>query len=349
MVSKLDKFKLSAFAFLSFACSAVTPVQAHGFIVPPRVTLRFTSPFTPRVNKLSLLAASRTPGLSVTRGSFLNQARAIMQGGANAGINQSVLNSFQGQIKSGVINGTFYESANGSDPFVIYSPSSHIIAFGTQNQYSTNGFFPTSNNPIPVNSANQLSFLPVTTSSHGPITSGGPITSVRGVVLPYLSGSQRGYKNYVSQLASGSYAQGQKIGNSITSSPIVGGNFYGTDYYYTNGGPPPFTYQRHTIFDYAFGNSPLNLPYNPAQPLGGIGSTNLFGSPFLRNYIQLANGRTYTFSSGLLAGTVYYPYGQYQSNRLFSIGNDPLNFFNNFGSSPGSLSYMVNPTSYLFR
>jgi len=203
------------------------------------------------------------------------------------------------------------------------------VALGS-NPFSTNGFQGAAT--IPTTVMNQLSFAP-TAITHGSIAAGLRIPP------PYLSGSQRAFQNQLKLLAGNATALGQKIGNSQLSSPIVGGNFFGTGYFQFNTAAPPFVYGQHGIFDLAFGNNPLNVTTG-----GGLVNLNLAS---LRNYIQLANGKVYTYSSGLLFVSGYYPSGPYQGNRIFALGNDPLNFFNNYGAAPATVTYNTFPTSYL--
>jgi hypothetical protein len=326
MVSK--KLRLAALMCMSLAVSSFIPVLAHA-PVPPLPLVK--SSLLARQLLLRSVGSGRIPGLSGSASAFANQTRLITQNGVNFGVSQSLANALNGPLSSGVINGTFYEAVSGTPPFIKYPQPQFIVALGNS-PYSTHGF--QTGMTIPTTIGNSLVFSPAS-FTHG--------SKVVGSLIPppYLSGSQRAFQDRLRAITNNAVAAGEKLGNSEFSSPIVAGNLYGTGYYQFNTAAPPFVYGAHGIFDLSFGSDPLNTP-------GGGGGINL-NLASLRDYIQLANGKVFSFSSGLLAVSGYYQSGPFQGNRIFAIGNNPLNFFNNYGAIPPTITYTTFPASYLLR
>jgi hypothetical protein len=290
------------FLSAALALSAFIPTQAHGALPG---------------------FAFRTNGLSGAQSAYVNQIRTITSSGLNIGINNAINHALQGQITNGVLQGTQYDSYGGNSNFERFAP--HTLAFGS-NPLSFNGSDP-GNTSVPSTVTNFLTF------ASSPRIGG----KSGGIGAFYhLSGSERVAQNQLKGIAGSAVLTGSKIGNSIVSSPIVGGQFYGTDYELEGFGN---TYSKNATFDFAFGSDPLNTG-------GGFGFVTLNTSLF-RNYIQLANGRVFTFSSGLLQATTYGSNGHYASGQLYSIGSDPLNFFNNFSMGPNTVTF--TGISYLHR
>jgi len=149
-----------------------------------------------------------------------------------------------------------------------------------------------------------------------------------------LSGSERASEAQINALSKGAGTAGFNYASSLfKSSPIVGGNFFGTDYYQATAGV--FTYNKNATFDYAFGNAPLNITQTNTLP----------GN--LTNYIQLANGKIFTYSDGLLPTSTYFLGGAFDHNWIFALGKNQYNFFSNFASAPSTISFTKLPAPYL--
>jgi hypothetical protein len=256
---------------------------------------------------------------------LLTRNRLITTTGIKVGINQTVQQSLQGQITSGQLIGTFYESFGGDSSFNQTTP--YVLAFGN-NPLSLNGAM-SAGQIAPSSLINSITFVSPT---HG---SGG-----RAIRIPiiHLSGSQQAAQNDLRSLTRNAVGLGQKIGNNIVSSPIVSGQFFGTAYCECL--PGQLTYMPDGTFVYAFGKDPLNA-------MGAFGGT--LNTATFRDYIQLANGRVFTYSSGLIPASGYIAGNTLDDNWIFAIGKHPLNFFSDFASAPATITFTKLPTPFLSR
>jgi len=267
-------------------------------------------------------ATNHIPGFSQSASNFYFETKNL----AGASIAQGVLRvaqPLQGNVLSGQFYGTYYQTFTGGNSYIPF----------------TTLYFPVQGNPIyasspsqissGLNLSNQLNFsgssVVVKSKSSGGIA----------VAPIYSPGSARTLQSYFNSVASAGLKLGEKM---AVSSPIVGGELYGTRYYSFS---PP-NYIQIGKFVYAFGNNPLNTQ------LGGPNITITNPS----NYIQLANGKTFTYSSGLLNTLQYegsgnpanpYPFSMIDHSYL-TIGN---NYYNTLPFVAGSQHTIGNLQSYL--
>jgi hypothetical protein len=319
MANNLRSFLAFGIGFLLtapvFARGAFTPINAS--LRVPRFGLHASLP------KSNITAFSRIPGLSGASSLSFTQTKLITGAGINLGVAKSVQNAFANGIASGQLQGTLYESTDGANPYTVFT--GYTLGFGN-NPLNGMGQFPTMD--APPNVTNSIMFNGV--GGHVPGSAHG-----LGSTRFQLTGSAGRAQNQLHSLALNSVGLGQKYGTSLLTSPIVGGNLFGTAYCQCVPGGPPFMYMKDGTFDYSFGNNPLNIAVNP-----GIADLNT-GS--LQNYIQLANGMRINFGSGLMAASGYFSTGSFDNNWIFASGSHPLNFFHNFGAAPSDISFNAFP------
>ncbi len=280
------------------------PARAHGVLIG-----------LPKTSRLGF--TNRLAGLSGSASAYASQAKLITSAGINLGVTQQIQRAV---INSGQLNGTLYQSFGGSTTTFDSFPN-FVLAFGS-NPLSKMGMGTAT---VPSTLTNSLSPISFRVKGHGGTAGLG--------VSTHFSAAQ----NQFHSLAENSIAAGHTLGTQILSSPVVGGNLYGTDYYQTTFSAP-FTYDRNAIYNYAFGNNPLN--------------TNMIGTftinpASLGNYVLLANGTRLNFSGDRIVATVYDD-GVPSSGGVFTFGNAPFNYFNNFGNAPQFISFGKYPES-IFR
>jgi hypothetical protein len=310
---------------------SLIPAQAHAPVAPLPLKLSALKSL-PLAHHL-LAASGRIPGLSGASSAFYLRNRAIVSNGISAGYtqvsNQAFLHALQGQVSSGLLKGTFYESFAGANPYNIFP--NYVLAFGN-NSLSLNGGVP-GGQVAPSSLINAISFnagTPPVSIVHGILIKGAP-------TFFHESGSERVALNQIKNLNASSYSIGTKLGNQAfpySNSPIVAGSFYGTDYFQPV--HSVLTYDKNATYLYAFGSNSFNTNFVSFLP----------NSAF-RNYIQLANGQVYMYSSGLLPASGYFAGTTLDNNWLFSLGKDQYNFFSNFGSAPTTIFFNKLPSPYL--
>jgi hypothetical protein len=310
-------FKLGTVLSVVVSLLAHAKVLAHGTL--PVIPLHAHA-------AISLHSAGtllRVPGISGASSAYLAQTKLITVAGVNIGVNQAVQNAFTGQIASGQLTGTIYESMNGNNPF--FATTKFVGAFGN-NPFFTNGGPPTG--PGPSSFANSISFVGGVPKVKFAVAGGTPFA---------LSASALRSQNQLNLIAKNAVFGGRQFGNALVSSPITAGNFFGTSYV-AFGSP---TFNKNGAFDFAFGNNPLNI--------GGAGGPATIPISSLTNYIQLANGRVFNFSAGLIPLSGYRTNGSFDSNQILSIGKDRFNFFGNLAAGPSSITYSALLKPYLTR
>jgi hypothetical protein len=273
----------------------------------------------------------RIPGLSGASSAFVNRNKAIVNGGFNTAFNSAITAKvFQGQITNGQLIGTFYESFTGNNQFETYPFNGHyVLGFGNN---ALNNMGGPGGNIAPSTLINAISFSgggsPITPLIHG--------MAVHGLAGYHLSGSGRLEQNEINALANGAYKNGLKYANTQLNSPIAAGQFFGTDYYNFGG----LTWYKNRTYVYAFGTDSLNT--------GGVGFGGTLNLSTLRDYIQLANGKVFSYSSGLIPASGYYSGSSLDANWLFAIGKSPYNFFTNLAGAPASITFPSFPAGYLY-
>jgi hypothetical protein len=319
------KIKLLAIAALFFLASI--PAEAHGPLPLPSIHLRLP--------KLLFTSKGNYPAYGQYSGAtraFLEQAHSITTLGFSTGFNQTITQGISGQILSGQLYGTLYERTGfeGPNSYLTFAP--YIAAFG-KNPLSLNGGVP--NGLIaPTTLPNQIIFSG--TSSISQFTGLNIVKSRRPYDPPYLSGAQRAFQNRLNLLTRNAINAGVNRANSLLSSPIIAGQFYGYDYAQFT--PGVLTYHMNLPFVYSFGSDPLNILKRALVQLNP--ST-------LRNYVEFANGQVVTYTSGLIPASMYFPGKPFATEFIYAIGNNPLNYFNNPAAAPAYIYYSVPPTPYL--
>lgn len=309
---------VAAFLFSSLGA------QAHGVILPPP---KLPNIFLSKVflnNKLLFhkqIVSTRIPGLSGSASSLLNFKKSLVNQGINLGA-QTSIQTQMGTVLNGQLSGTLYEAFGGGTTYEAFGPK-YILAFGN------NPLF----NPYP----NPQFPAPTTVVSNFIKFAGGGTTTFKGtagkVVVsggnPFRipSGSERGYLDELKGITRSAVGYGATLGNS----PIVGGQFFGTNYYSYSS---VTSFARNSSFVYAFGNDPFNT---------GTFASTVISNPM--NYIRLANGHVFTYSSGFLNATGYSTLYQ-NVNWIFAFGKSPYNLFP-YSSNPLSISFPSSPASYL--
>jgi len=306
---KIAKFLVVA-ALLITGQSAL----AHGVVLPPvKVPHIFLSKVL--LHK-QLLSTGRIPGLSGSASSLLNFKKSLVTSGVNLGTQVS-LQRQMGTVLNGQLSGTLYEAFGNVPPYTYnaFGPN-YILAFGKNPLFNP---YPNPQLPAPTTVvSNFIQFGSSGKSVSGKIIGGG---------LPTHSGSERAFDNQLKAITRNAVGYGQNIGNS----PIVAGQFFGTNYYSYSS---TTSFARNSSFLYAFGKDPFNT---------GTFATTTIPNPM--NYIRLANGRVFTYSSGFLNATGYstlYP----NVNWIFAFGKNPYNLFP-FFSNPSVINFPASPASYL--
>jgi hypothetical protein len=323
---KLISLLVTASTFFPF-----NSAQAHGPVPPLPVHLA----------RHVLLASFRIPGLSGASSAVVIRNRSITSNAINAGFNSVAIHQlqYQGQINSGLLVGAFYESfGGGPNPYTLFPK--YVLAFGN-NPLSVNGGV--ANGQMgPSSVVNSIVFAPASPTVNTVSIVHGMILNTKSPII-HESGALRAAENQIKELNENGFALGVKVGNqAFASSPIVAGEFFGTDYYQPVLGT--FLYARNTPFVYAFGSNPLNT---------GTTTTNVnLNLSQLSNYIELANGKVFTYSSGLIPASGYFLKGYgytdvLDNNWIFALGKNQYNFFNNFASAPRSITFTKLPTPYL--
>jgi hypothetical protein len=269
-----------------------------------------------------IAATNHIPGFSQSASNFYFETKNL----AGASIAQGVLRvaqPLQGNVLSGQLYGTYYQTYTGGNSYTPYT----TIFFPVQGSPTYASSPPTISSGA--NLSTQLNF-----SGSGVVVKSKSIGGI-AVAPIYLPGSARTLQNYLNSVATAGLNLGEKM---AVTSPIVGGEFYGTRYF--SYAPPAYT--QIGKFVYAFGNNPLNTQ------TGGPNITITNPS----NYIQLANGKTFTYSSGLLNTLQYqgtgnaahpYPFNLVDHSYL-AIGN---NYYNTLPFAYGSPYTIGNLQSYL--
>jgi hypothetical protein len=321
--------KIKLLATLALFLLTLSPAESHSPLPPP--------PFRLRLSKLILpgkgIYSAQYGLLSGSKRAFLEQARSITTLGINTGYNQTITQGIQGQILSGQLYGTLYEQiAFPGHPFITIGP--YILAFG-KNPLALNGGVP-SGQIAPTSLVNQIVFSG--TRSVSEMTSIHVVKSLRPLDPPHLSGAQLAFQNRLNLLTRNSVQEGINRANSVLSSPIIAGQFFGFNYVQFT--PGVLTYNRNDSFVYSFGSDPLNILKRSLAYL----NTNT-----LRNYVEFANGQVVTYSSGLIPASLYFPGKPLATSFLFAIGKNPLNYFYDYAGSPLVIKFSQLPTPYLDR
>lgn len=259
-------------------------------------------------------------GVSGANQASLTQLSTITRAGYSNGLNISLSKALQGQVASGQLTGAFSQQISGNSYLSFNNFTISLNQLG--------GTAPST--------VNSIIFVPP-----GKTQATGIAGFVRTMhTFPHsLSVSQMLAQKQLHYEALSSTSAGLKAGQAITSSPIVAGEFFGGAYL-TSNTSAPFTYNGAYKFVYGFGSDPLNF--------SSLGFNTLNPSTF-RNYIQLANGQVYTYSSGLLSGSTFLG-STFVTQRLLAIGNNPYNFFNSSAAASSfSAVFSKFPLSYLLR
>jgi len=293
--------KLRSFLLAGTVLLFCGPVRAHGVLIGLPKTSHFG--FT-----------NRLAGLSGSASAYASQTKLITSAGINLGVSQQIQRAV---INSGQLNGTLYQSFGGSTTTFESFPN---IAFGFgSNPLSKMGM---GTAMVPSTLTNSLSPISFRAKAHGGTPGLG--------VTAHFSAAQ----NQLHSLAENSVAAGHTLGTQILSSPAVGGNLYGTDYFQTTTSAP-FMYHLNATYDYAFGNNPLNT---------NTSGTFTINPASLGNYVLLANGARLNFGGDRIVATVY-ENGSPSGGGIFTFGKAPFNFFNNFGNAPPTISFSKYPDS----
>jgi hypothetical protein len=304
--------------------------QAHGVILPPP---KLPNIFLSKAllnsklllnNKLlfhNQILSTRIPGLSGSASSLLNFKKSLVNQGINLGAQTSIQKQM-GTVLNGQLSGTLYENVGGT-AYTAYGPN-YILAFGNNPLFNP---YPNPQLPAPTTVvSNFIKFAGGgTTTFKGPA---GKVVVSGGNPFRIPSGSERAYLNELKSITHSAVGYGATLGNS----PIVGGQFFGTNYYSYSS---VTSFMRNSSFVYAFGNDPFN---------SGTHATTVIANPM--NYIRLANGHVFTYSSGFLNATGYstlYP----NVNWIFAFGKSPYNL-SPFTANPFTINFPSSPASYLY-